>query len=137
MLQAETIRTMLNRLARLTAGFTFLSALIVPRTAAAADDSAGIQYFEEKVRPLLIAHCYECHSADAKELRGSLLLDTKAGWQKGGDNGPAIVPGKPKASLLVRAISYVDEDLQMPPKGKLPQAEIDILAKWIDGGAPD
>jgi hypothetical protein len=106
-------------------------------SAVAAGVSAGIQYFEEKVRPLLIAHCYECHSVDAKELRGGLLLDTKAGWQQGGDNGPAIVPGKPKASLLVRAISYTDEELQMPPKGKLAQAEIDILTKWIDGGAPD
>jgi hypothetical protein len=105
--------------------------------AAFAEDAGGTRYFEEKVRPLLIAHCYECHSADAKELRGGLLLDTKAGWQQGGDNGPAIVPSKPKASLLVRAISYADEELQMPPNGKLAQAEIDILTKWIEQGAPD
>ena len=66
-----------------------------------------------------------------------MRLDTEAGWQKGGDNGPAIVRGKPKESLLLRAIGYADEELQMPPKGKLPQAEIDILTKWIEMGAPD
>ena len=103
----------------------------------AAEDPTQIAFFEEKVRPLLIANCYKCHSAAAKELGGNLLLDSKAGWQTGGDNGPAIVPGKPKVSLVSRAISYADEDLQMPPKGKLSKAEIDILTRWIEIGAPD
>jgi hypothetical protein len=124
-------------LTKLVGSCLVLGGLLLARTVLAAEDAAGVKFFEEKVRPLLVAHCYECHSADAKELRGGLLLDTKAGWQAGGDNGPAIVPGKPRSSLLIRAISYADEELQMPPKGKLPQAEIDILTKWIDGGAAD
>src|SRR5688572_29053402 len=130
-------RATVNWLARLAGYCVLLAGLILPRASFATEDAAAIKYFEEKIRPLLIAHCYECHSAEAKELRGSLLLDTKAGWQKGGENGPAIVPGKPKASLFVRAINYADEELQMPPKGKLPQAEIDVLTKWIEQGAAD
>ncbi|MEX2142035.1 MAG: PSD1 and planctomycete cytochrome C domain-containing protein [Pirellulales bacterium] len=109
---------------------------MIARAAAAADQS-DVTFFEEKVRPLLVAHCYECHSTEAKELGGNLLLDTRAGWQNGGDNGPPIVPGKPKASLILRAVGYADENLQMPPKGKLAQAEIEILTKWIEQGAPD
>ena len=122
---------------RILAWYSSIAGVMAAHSAFAADESTGIKYFEEKVRPLLIARCYECHSADAKELGGGLLLDAKAGWQQGGDNGPAIVPGKPKASLLLRAISYADESLQMPPKGKLAQSEIDILTKWIEQGAPD
>jgi hypothetical protein len=104
---------------------------------AADNDSTGVTLFEEKVRPLLVAHCYECHSAKSKELGGGLLLDTRAGWKKGGDSGPAIIPGKPQISLLVRAVGYADEELQMPPKGKLAQGQIDVLVKWIEMGAPD
>jgi hypothetical protein len=125
-----------NRFARIV-WLALWGGLFLPHSALAFQDAAKVKFFEENVRPLLVAHCYECHSADAKELRGGLLLDTKAGWQTGGDNGPAIVPGKPQASLLIRAISYADEDLQMPPKGKLPQGEIDILRKWIEQGAVD
>src|SRR5688572_26993450 len=105
--------------------------------ASAADDAAGVKFFEEKVRPLLVEHCYECHSAEAKELRGTLRLDNQAGWRKGGDLGPAITPGKPKESLLIRAVGYADEELQMPPKGKLAQSDIDILTRWVEIGAPD
>ena len=126
-----------KRFARLIVWLALQGGLLLPQTSLASQDGAETKFFEEKVRPLLIAHCYECHSADAKELRGGLLLDTKAGWQAGGDNGPAIVAGKPQSSLLIRAISYGDEELQMPPKGKLSQAEIDILTKWIEQGAAD
>jgi hypothetical protein len=111
--------------------------IVYPGVAPAADDGAGIKFFEEKVRPLLVEHCYECHSAEAKELRGNLRLDNQAGWQKGGDIGPSIAPGKPKESLLIRAVGYADEELQMPPKGKLAQADIDILTRWVEIGAPD
>jgi hypothetical protein len=97
----------------------------------------GFTFFESKVRPLLIEHCYECHSAEAKKLRGGLYLDSRPGWQKGGDSGPAIVPGDLKASLLVHAIRYEDENTEMPPRQKLPQDAIDILEQWVALGAPD
>jgi hypothetical protein len=103
---------------------------------AAADD--GTAFFESKVRPLLIARCYECHSG--AKTKGGLSLDTRAGWQKGGDSGTAIVPGKPEESLLIKAVSYHDADLAMPPEskgGKLPDADIAALSEWVKLGAPD
>lgn len=97
--------------------------------------AADLAFFEEHVRPLLVKRCYECHSAEAEELKGGLALDTRAGWEIGGDSGTALTPGKPEESLLIEAVRY--EALQMPPAGKLPDAEIAILAKWIALGAPD
>src|SRR5947209_8779245 len=79
--------------------------------------AAEKHFFEKQVRPLLIKHCYECHSSQAKVLKGSLRLDSRAGWMKGGDSGPAVVPGAPDESLLIEAIRY--ESLEMPPRGKL------------------
>lgn len=81
-------------------------------------------------------HCYECHSQQGKR-KGGLLLDRKAGWVKGGDAGPALVPGKPAKSLLMHSVRYEDEDLQMPPKSKLPAEDIRVLEQWIAMGAPD
>jgi len=94
-----------------------------------------VEFFEKKVRPLLVAHCYECHSA--KDVKGGLLLDSAAGWQKGGDSGAAVVPHDPDASRLIDAIRYGNEDLQMPPSGKLPAEEIQILEQWVTQGAID
>src|SRR3954447_2913083 len=76
-----------------------------------AKDAAGLgaqeqQFFEKQVRPLLIRHCYQCHSSEAKVLKGRLDLDSRGGWMKGGDSGPAIVPGEPDKSLLIEAIRY-------------------------------
>ena len=93
-------------------------------------------HFEDKVRPLLIEHCYECHSAGHK-IKGGLSLDHRTGWQTGGDSGPALKPGDPGASLLLRAVSYEDRDLKMPPEKKLSAGEIGILRDWITAGAPD
>ena len=93
------------------------------------------QFFEKQVRPLLIKHCYQCHSSEAKILKGGLHLDSRGGWMKGGDSGPAIVPGEPDKSLLIEAIRY--ESLEMPPRGKLPDAEIGVLEKWVRMGSPD
>jgi len=104
--------------------------------APAAASEAATRQFEKQIRPLLIAKCYDCHSAD-KKIKGGLRLDTKSGWQKGGDSGPAIEPGKPAASLLSKAISYKDRDLKMPPKQKLGDSEIALLNAWIAAGAPD
>jgi hypothetical protein len=101
-----------------------------------AADAPGVAFFEQNVRPLLVVRCYECHSHEAKKLRGGLYLDSQAGWQKGGDSGPALVPGDPDKSLLIKAIRYAD-DLQMPPKGKLSAKEIDVLTQWVKMGAPD
>src|SRR6185436_14809502 len=85
-------------------------------------------------------HCYRCHSADAakeKKLKGNLYLDTRAGALTGGENGPAIVPGKPNESRLIQAVRYVDEDLRMPPKKQLPPEAVAVLEKWVAMGAPD
>ncbi|MBL6765652.1 MAG: DUF1549 domain-containing protein, partial [Verrucomicrobiae bacterium] len=100
---------------------------------AAAED---FRFFEQEVRPLLIEHCHSCHSV-AEKVKGGLALDSKAGWQRGGDAGPAIVPGRPEASLLMKAVSYTDRDIEMPPKGRLPESKINILRQWIAMGAPD
>ena len=67
---------------------------------------AGVEFFEAKIRPILVEHCYECHSASAKKIRGGLLLDSRPGWKKGGDSGPAVVPGHPEKSLLIKAIRH-------------------------------
>jgi cytochrome c553 len=100
----------------------------------AGDDSAG-EFFEKQVRPVLVARCFECHSAEAEKIKGGLRLDSRAMVLKGGDTGPAVVPGKPKESLLVDAIHY-GELYQMPPKSKLPAEEIAALTKWVEMGAP-
>lgn len=97
----------------------------------------GVEFFETHIRPLLIEHCYECHSTDAKKLKANLYLDTRQGWETGGDSGPAIVPGKPDESLLIKAVSHVNGDLEMPPKTKLPDQDIQHLKEWIAKGAPD
>lgn len=106
---------------------------------ASAADPAGIAFFEQKIRPALAEHCYECHSAGAKKLKANLYLDSKAGWEKGGDSGePAIIPGDPERSLLVRSIRHVDDDLQMPPRSdRLPDAVIADFVTWVKLGAPD
>ncbi|HEV3342449.1 MAG TPA: PSD1 and planctomycete cytochrome C domain-containing protein [Pirellulales bacterium] len=82
-------------------------------------------------------HCYECHSAGSKKLAGSLLLDSREGVLKGGDTGPAVEPGKPDSSLLIAAVRYTDDALQMPPTKKLPQSVIADLETWVRMGAPD
>jgi cytochrome c553 len=110
---------------------------VSPAPVATVPDAAGLAFFEQHIRPLLVARCYQCHSADAKEIEGSLRLDSRQGWSSGGDSGPSIVPGDPDKSLIMRAVRYADSDLQMPPKSKLPAGEIELLAKWISLGAPD
>src|SRR5262245_12010085 len=98
--------------------------------------SADREYFEKRVRPLLVQHCNECHSTQEKKQRGGLRLDSREALLRGGDSGEVIVPGKPEASLLIRAVGYQDERVQMPPKGKLPDRDLVILAEWVRRGAP-
>ncbi len=93
----------------------------------------GTDFFESKVRPLLVKHCYECHSGE--KTKGGLSLDSKTGWEKGGESGSAITTGEPDKSLLIAAIRY--QDLEMPPSGKLPEEEIQVLETWVRMGAPD
>jgi hypothetical protein len=93
-------------------------------------------FFEKKVRPLLVERCYKCHSGQARKVQGGLRLDSREGLLRGGDSGPAIVPGQPDKSLLLRAISYRDENLLMPPSGRLPAQEVSVLEDWVERGAP-
>lgn len=102
----------------------------------ATEPDAGMDFFEKNIRPVLVEHCYGCHSQQAKKVRGGLLLDTRAGLFKGGDSGPAVVPGAPGKSLLLQALRQTDE-LRMPPKGKLADAVVADFARWIEMGAPD
>lgn len=125
--------TALRKLAALSAVSV---AVIVSPLSADADD-AGVEFFEKKIRPLLVTHCSECHAADAKKLGGGLLLDSRDGVRKGGESGAAIVPGKPDESLLIKAVRYNDDSVKMPPKGKLPAAAIADLEEWVKRGAPD
>ncbi len=93
-----------------------------------------LEFFEKQVRPLLVKHCYECHSVEAKRLEATLLLDSRSGHLSGGDSGPAVVPGDADNSLLIEAVRY--ESYEMPPQGKLPDQDIDILVRWVEMGAP-
>ncbi|MEQ1850069.1 MAG: c-type cytochrome domain-containing protein, partial [Chthoniobacteraceae bacterium] len=90
---------------------------------AAEPSAAGVDFFEKRIRPVLVERCYECHSAEAKQ-KGGLVLDTKAGVLKGGDTGPALVAGEPAKSLLIKAVKWTDKDLQMPPKKRLSEEQI-------------
>ena len=100
-----------------------------------AQDDAGIKFFETRIRPLLVEHCYKCHSEKSKNIRGGLLLDTREGIRAGGETGPAVVPGRPSESLLINAIQF--DDFEMPPKGKLSKQAIRDLIRWVKIGAPD
>ena len=95
------------------------------------------EFFESKIRPVLSDNCYRCHSADAGKDKGGLTLDTREGMTKGGETGPAVVPGNPEKSILLKAIGYLDPDLQMPPKGeKLSAVQIADFTAWVKMGAP-
>jgi len=95
----------------------------------------GIELFEKKIRPVLVKHCYGCHSARAKEVQGELLLDSRAGIRRGGASGPAVVPGKPEESLILGALKH--ETFEMPPDRRLPDRVVADFRRWIELGAPD
>lgn len=104
-----------------------------------ADDPspAGVEFFEKKIRPVLTEICFMCHSAQSPQLQGGQLLDSREGMLKGGKRGPAITPGDPDGSLLIKALLHNDKDLKMPPTGKLSDEQIDDFKTWIKMGAPD
>ncbi len=94
------------------------------------------EFFEKNIRPVLAEHCYECHSATSKKLKGGLRADSRATLLQGGDTGPAIVSGKPEASRLIAAMAHRDKDLTMPPKkSKLPDMVVADFERWIRDGA--
>ena len=95
---------------------------------------AGV-FFEKRIRPLLVEYCYKCHSAEAEKLKGGLRLDSRDGLLKGGDSGTVVAPGEPEKSLLIKAVSYQDADLQMPPKKRLNDRQIADLTEWVRRGA--
>ncbi len=111
-------------------------ALGVPALPAADLKPADLEFFESKIRPVLVAECYECH--DAKKQKGDLRVDFRDGLLKGGENGASIIPGNAKKSLLIQSISHEHEDLHMPKKRpKLDAKIIADFAEWVNRGAPD
>ena len=124
-----------------TKGFLLLCgflAAFVTALRASGPEPAALEFFEKKIRPVLVENCYKCHSAQAEKVKGGLMLDTRDGLLKGGESGPAIVPGDPEKSLLIKAVRYGDENLQMPPKGKkLAPEQIADLESWVKSGAAD
>ncbi|MDR3636886.1 MAG: PSD1 and planctomycete cytochrome C domain-containing protein [Isosphaeraceae bacterium] len=116
-----------------------LLALVFPFSATrlVADDREGVTFFEQKIRPVLVEHCYRCHSAEASKVKGDLKLDSRDALRKGGTSGPAVEPGKPDESLLIQAIAQSGEVAKMPPKGKLPEAVVADFRRWVEMGAPD
>ena len=107
-----------------------------PALASDEPKDSGMVYFEKHVRPLLAKHCYQCHSKRSKEVESGLLLDSRAGWMEGGESGVSIVPGDLDASLLIRAVRYTDQSLQMPPVKSLSSEDIAHLENWVRMGAP-
>src|SRR5262245_60969254 len=97
----------------------------------------GVAIFEKQVRPVLVRHCYRCHSPEAKKLKGGLRLDTRQGVLRGGASGPAVVPGEPAKSLLLEAVKHAGGVEAMPPDEKLSDAQIAGLEAWVKMGAPD
>ncbi|MGZ5518357.1 MAG: PSD1 and planctomycete cytochrome C domain-containing protein, partial [Limisphaerales bacterium] len=104
---------------------------------AIATQTDDLEFFEKRVRPVLVAHCYPCHSADAKKVKGGLKLDSRRDLLKGGENGPVIVPGNAESSPLIEAVRYKNPDLKMPPpkQGKLSDEQIADLVAWVNSGA--
>jgi len=130
------------RLSLKSGAYILLGTVLLRAVAASAADPKPeeIEFFERKIRPLLAEHCYKCHSASAEKVKGSLLLDTREGLLKGGESGkPAIVPRDAERSLLIEAIRYRNEELQMPPpkEGRLRDEQVGDLVAWVNMGAPD
>lgn len=118
---------------RISVGCLLVIAASVTGNALAADEAAAQQqFFENRVRPVLIEHCYDCHMGDEPE--SNLNVDSLAGLLRGGERGPAIVPGKPVESLLISAVNH-GEVLKMPPRQKLSRRAIADLTKWVQQGA--
>lgn len=130
-------RSATRRLSQFACAASLLSASLQALPATAEESEPALALFREKIEPLLRERCFECHSHDAGEASGGLMLDSKAGWQAGGDSGASLVPGKPDESLIVEAVRYTNPNLEMPPDGKLSDAEIAAITEWVRLGAAD
>jgi len=127
---------LLARILQICGGVILTGLATLPSAAVAQD--AGVELFEAKIRPVLVEHCYKCHSAEAQatgKLKAELLLDSREGMRRGGESGPSVVPRNIKQSAVIAALKH--ESVEMPPKGKLPDAVIADFEKWIKLGAPD
>ncbi|MDF1860237.1 MAG: DUF1553 domain-containing protein [Verrucomicrobiales bacterium] len=124
---------------RISAGIAGLLAVCgsVSGVGEADVSTEDLAFFENRIRPALIKHCYECHSEEADKRKGGLWLDRKEGWELGGDSGPAAIPWDLDKSLLIETIRYHDPDLEMPPDGKLPDSVIADFEEWVRRGLPD
>ena len=117
-----------------------LTVIYLAPTTNGQDDSQAkftpeqLEAFETNIRPLLVKHCYQCHSSDSRPAKGGLLLDSREGLLTGGDSGTAIVPGNPEESLLISSVKY--QSYEMPPDGKLSEKEVELLEQWIANNAP-
>src|ERR1041384_7594979 len=122
---------------RVAAAFALLFAFSPSaRSQDAAADRDGIEFFETRIRPVLVEKCYSCHSATAEKVKGNLLLDTREGVLKGGDTGPSILPGNPGKSLLIKALKWSEEEFRMPPKKRLPADVVADFEARMRKGAP-
>jgi len=114
----------------------FFAWMLAPFAFAAEPSAADLEHFEKSVRPVLVQHCYKCHSSESKSPKGGLRVDSLAHLLKGGDNGASIVPGSPEKSKIIEAVKYGNPELLMPPKAKLEEAQIRELERWVKAGAP-
>ncbi|NLT69620.1 MAG: DUF1553 domain-containing protein [Verrucomicrobiaceae bacterium] len=118
--------------------FGLLCWFVGPLAAIAGDDPTEFAFFENKIRPVLVKHCYECHSVESGKAKGGLRVDDREALRRGGELGAAVVEGEPGESLLLVAMRHEDPDLEMPPrKAKLPDAVSADFEAWIAAGAPD
>ena len=131
-MSAELLDCGLMRSAVLRTVLPLLLSLGLSPTVLASD----VTFFETRIRPVLARSCFKCHSTKSRKPKGELLLDSRDSVLKGGETGPAVVPGNLEVSLLVRAVRYEDEDLQMPPSGKLPDEVVADFERWVRDGAP-
>jgi len=115
-------------------GLMALTLLLLPGLVC-GDSTEELEFFEKKIRPVLVRECYECHSSAKAEPGGGLRLDFRDGARKGGESGPAVVPGDVSASLVISAMRH--DSFEMPPKKKLDQSIIDDFVRWISDGAVD
>lgn len=120
---------------RVASSLTLTVSIVLSSTLAKADDAASVEWFEKKIRPVLVKHCYECHSAASKNLGGKLRLDFRDGLLKGGESGPSVIVGKFDSSPLILALKY--DGLEMPPSGKLSDSVIADFEQWIRLGLTD
>ncbi len=111
--------------------------LVVFFCGAAQAQSPQLDHFERKIRPVLVEQCQVCHSSALEQPMGGLRLDSRDAVRQGGASGPAVVPGQPAQSLLLKALTYKDANLKMPPSGKLADNVIADFEKWIADGAVD